>query len=68
MSGLLFVAVDGERQMSVGLRVGTAWMQLVTNLFLKLFGEDYLKYVYSTDPGTQIEEVSDSSRCFFFQS
>jgi len=68
VSGLLFVAVDGERQMSVGLRVGTAWMQLVTNLFLKLFGEDYLKYVYSTDHGTQIEEVSDSSRCFTLQS
>ena len=53
------MAVDGERQISVGL---------VTNLFLKLFGEDYLKYLYSTDHGTQIEEVSDSSRCFTLQS
>ncbi|KAK2555466.1 hypothetical protein P5673_022801 [Acropora cervicornis] len=59
VSSLLFVAVDGERQISVGL---------VTNLFLKLFGEDYLKYLYSTDHGTQIEEVSDSSRCFTLQS
>ena len=42
MSGLLFVAVDGERQRSVGLRAGTAWMQMVTNRFLKLFGEVYM--------------------------
>ena len=68
MSGLLFVALDGQRQMSGGLRVETAWMQLVTNLFLKLFGEDYLKNVYSADHGTQIEEVSDSSRCFTLRS
>ncbi|KAK2555471.1 hypothetical protein P5673_022806, partial [Acropora cervicornis] len=68
VSGLLFVALDGQRQMSGGLRVETAWMQLVTNLFLKLFGEDYLKNVYSADHGTQIEEVSDSSRCFTLQS
>lgn len=45
-----------------------SWDQLVTNLFLKLFSEDYLKYVYSTDHGTQIEEVSNLSRCFTLQS
>ena len=36
------MAVDGERQISVRLRVRTAWTQLFINLFLKLFGEVYL--------------------------
>ena len=28
------------------------WIRLVVDLFVKLFGEDYLKYVYSPDHGT----------------
>ena len=32
---------------------------MITDLFVKLFGGDYLKYEYCADKGTQIIEVSD---------
>ena len=42
------------------------WIRLMADLFVKLFGEDYLKYVYSPDHGTRIEEVSDPRRSFTY--
>ena len=42
------------------------WIRLVVDLFVKLFGEDYLKYLYSPDHGTHIEEVSDPRRSFAY--
>ena len=57
------MAVDGETHESEEEKV---WMRLAADLFVKLFGEDYLRYVYSPDHGTRIEEVSDPRRSFTY--
>ena len=42
------------------------WIDVIVDLFVKLFGEDYLNYTYSKDHGTQVTEVSDPRRSFIY--
>ena len=42
------------------------WIDVIVDLFVKLFGEDYLNYAYSKDHGTQVTEVSDPRNSFTY--
>lgn len=42
------------------------WIDVIVDLFVKLFGEDYLNYAYSKDHGTQVTEVSDPRKSFTY--
>ena len=42
------------------------WVAVIVDLFVKLFGEDYVDYTYSKDHGTQVTEVSDPRESFTY--
>ena len=38
------------------------WIDVIVDLFVKLFGEAYLDYTHSKDNGSQVTEVSDPKK------
>ena len=42
------------------------WIDVIVDLFVKLFGEAYLDYTHSKDNGTQVTEVSDPRKTFTY--